>query len=74
MTTQEKIQVIIKVVNDNHFVSARVAKLRALGFSVESLPMGSGGVLQQKAMKDGSLRIQIGYGVTRYNYAQTVVL
>ena len=71
---KEQIKTIETIVNTNHFVCDRVSKLRKLGFEVKQLPMGCGGVLQKKKMNNGELRIQIGYGHGRYNYAMTLKL
>lgn len=37
-------------------------------------PMGSGGVGQVKLMQDGTTRIQMGYGIGRYNYARVCII
>ena len=65
---------IAKVVKSNRLVSDRIDYLRKMGYQVEKLPMGPGGVLQQKNMANGQTRIQVGYGQGRYNYAATVIL
>lgn len=72
MKTQ--INKIEKIVKGNRLVSKRVSQLRALGFQVEELPMGPGGVLQQRKMANGTTRVQIGYGHGRHNYAMAVTL
>ena len=72
MKTQ--INKIEKIVKGNRLVSERVSQLRALGFQVEELPMGPGGVLQQRKMANGKTRVQIGYGHGRHNYAMAVTL
>ena len=73
-TLKTEIQQIKKVVKTTRLVSDRINQLQDLGFNVHELPMGPGGVLQQKKMKDGSVRVQIGYGHGKYNYAMTVIL
>lgn len=65
---------IEKVVKTNRLVADRVKRLRYIGFTVSSFSMGSGGVLQQKKMRNGTTRIQIGYGHGANNYAMAVVL
>lgn len=74
MTRQNKIKKIESIVRNNRLVKDRVKALESIGFTVMELPMGSGGVLQQKQMHNGEFRIQVGYGRTRHNYAATVVL
>lgn len=43
-------------------------------FYFETLPMGAGGVGSIRPMKDGDIRIQIGSGSGKYNYAPCIVL
>lgn len=74
MTSQNNIKKIERIVKNNRLISDRVKALESLGFSVKELPMGSGGVLQRKYMANGEIRIQVGYGHSRYNYAATVVI
>ena len=69
-----EIKKIEKVVKSNRLVSDRIKALEKLGFQVEELPMGPGGILQQKKMANGTTRIQIGYGHGRHNYAMAVTL
>ena len=71
---KEQYSEIKSVVESNRLVEDRVSKLTELGYNTEELPMGSGGVLQVKIMADGDVRIQIGYGKGKHNYAMCVVL
>ncbi len=71
---REQLAEIKSVVESNRFVADRAGKLAELGYSTQELPMGSGGVLQVKEMRDGTVRVQIGYGHGRYNYAMCVVI
>ncbi len=54
-------------------IQKRVDYLRSKGYSVNEYPMGSGGVGQVKVMSD-HIRIQIGYGHGKHNYAYAVVI
>ena len=71
---REQLSEIKSVVVNNRLIKDRVSKLTELGYDVQELPMGSGGVLQVKEMANGDVRIQIGYGHGRSNYAMCVVL
>lgn len=70
-TSNSQIETIVK---SNRRVGDRVKALKNLGFNVQEMPMGSGGVLQEKIMRNGKKRIQIGYGHGRYNYALAVTI
>ena len=72
MTTTD-LKNIQKVVSDNRSVSDRVEKLREMGYTVNECPMGSGGVLQVKELKNET-RIQVGYGKGKHNYAYAVII
>lgn len=67
-------QAIMEEIAGINRIEARIEHLRNKGYTVAEYPMGSGGVGQYKQMADGSVRIQIGYGHGRYNYAYCVVL
>lgn len=54
-------------------VSDRVKALEKQGYKIGRFAMKAGGIGQVREMKD-HYRIQIGYGVGRYNYAYAVVL
>lgn len=66
---QEKIQQIKSVIESNHFVSDRVDELSRRGIETSTAPMGSGGRGQIKEMSSGKMRVQIGYGTGKHNYA-----
>lgn len=70
-----------RVIGHYHYIKDREDELMKTipsilgdGFSIETLPMGSGGVGQIKEMKDGTTRIQFGYGVSKHNYAKCLVV
>lgn len=73
-TMRQELAQIENIVKSERLISTRIAKLEAAGFHVEELPMGSGGVLQRRNMRDGTARIQIGYGHGRNNYAMVVIM
>ena len=54
-------------------ISERRKHLKKCGFHVETKPMGSGGIGQVKKMSD-HYRIQVGYGVSKHNYALCVIV
>lgn len=68
---KEEYEQIASVVKGYKRVAERVELLECLGFQVKEFPMGSGGVLQVKEMAS-TIRIQIGYGIGKHNYAQAV--
>lgn len=65
---------IQEVVLSTRLVADRVAKLEKMGFNVAEYPMGTGGILQKKRMANSEIRVQIGYGHGRWNYAMCVTL
>lgn len=73
MTTQEKINQIRKIINENRSLKDRYLNLEAAGYSIEERHMGSGGVGQVKTLKTET-RVQIESGHGRYNYANCVIL
>lgn len=69
------------VVANFRFIDDREEKLEEIlssylgdKFYFDTLPMGSGGVGKIKRMKNGTTRIQFGYGKGKYNYARTLVI
>ena len=64
---------IMQIVAANKTVSDRETELHKAGFTYNTFPMGSGGVGQVKIMAD-HIRVQIGYGVGKHNYATAVIL
>lgn len=69
-----------RVIEEYHFIAKRkieallLAEQERLSIKIETHPMGSGGVGTVKIMKDRTVRIQIGYGTGRYNYAPCIVV
>ena len=70
--TTENAKLIKTVISKFYFVKDREKELQKLGFKIEIVPMGSGGVGQVKYLQKET-RLQIGYGVTRHNYASCVI-
>ena len=64
---------IRKVLDTEYFIRNRVARLRELGYICEERPMGSGGVGSINETKK-EIRIQIGYGHSKWNYAFCVII
>ena len=54
-------------------VAARIEAIENEGIQVYSFPMGPGGVGQVRVMRDG-IRVQIGYGQSKHNYAHAAWL
>lgn len=69
-----------QVIEEFYFVKQReeeaicLLEQEKINAEIGTYPMGSGGVGKVKIMKDGSARIQIGYGTGRYNYALCIVI
>lgn len=59
------------VTNKHRKIADRELELTELGYLVEDHAMGSGGRGSVKILED-QVRIQIGYGHGRYNYAKCV--
>ena len=74
LTAVEMTREIIEKVCNTRLVSDRVSIAKDYRLIVEELPMGSGGVGQHKVMSNGTLRVQIGYGHGKHNYAMCVVV
>ena len=74
-TRKEKhVEFIQSVIRDNRLIKDRVSILERKGYKIGYFAFGSGGVGQIKEMKSGKTRIQISYGIGRYNYALGVEL
>lgn len=71
--TKRDLNRIMKVVNSHWKVADRKKELEKMGYKVEWLPMGSGGVGSIRYVNKQT-RIQIGYGQGRYNYAFAVCI
>lgn len=66
---------VIKEALKEKFINDRmmVIESQSLGIEIKEIAMGSGGVGQVKITKKGEIRIQIGCGYSRHNYAQTAI-
>lgn len=71
---QQLLSTISDIIYSERFVINRKLELDRHDIRSDELPMGPGGVGQIKVMKDGSIRIQIGYGHGRYNYALVAII
>lgn len=70
---ENELKEIENAINSNMLVDDRAEALEVSGYEIDTFAMGSGGVGQVVEMKD-HYRIQIGYGVSRHNYAKAVVI
>ena len=70
---QKQIKAIRSAIDSHDFVEQRIDVLNHIGIEVEKAPMGSGGVGQIKEMANGKIRVQIGYGTGKHNYAMVAV-
>jgi len=61
-----------KIIAKHRLVANRVRELKKKGFTVKEKSMGSGGTGQIKTLKN-EIRMQIGYGHGKNNYAQCVI-
>ena len=61
-----------EIISTNKLVSDRENKLIEKGFVIKECPMGSGGTGQIKTFKN-EVRMQIGYGHGKHNYAKCVI-
>jgi len=74
-TAQELANEVKKMISGIRLISDREQILSEYEmFYFDDFYMGSGGVGQYKEMKDGTLRIQIGYGKGRNNKARCAVI
>lgn len=71
---ENQIEQIAKIVDSNRLLKDRILQLEKLGFFIERVRMGSGGVNRAKKMRDGTTRVQISCGYGKYNYAYAVIL
>ena len=72
-TLEQQIAEIKEVIATEKHLPVRAQRIYDLGYSVQELPMGRGGIGQVKEMKD-HYRIQIGHGKGRYNYAYAAII
>ncbi len=68
----KQITEITRIVKGNRLIVDRQDALIKLGYNVGERPMGSGGVGQMKKINN-EVRIQIGYGHAKHNYAMCVI-
>ena len=71
---QQQIESIKSAINSHHFVSQRIDELNSAGIETETAPMGSGGVGQIKSLQSGKLRVQVGHGTSKHNYAKVAII
>ena len=72
-TLKAAMKEISKVIKDNRLIKDRETVLFHMGYTISEKAMGSGGVGQVKTLKT-EIRIQIGSGHGRQNYAKCVIL
>ena len=71
---QKQIESIKSAINSHYFVSQRINALTTAGIETETAPMGSGGVGQIKELQSGKLRVQVGHGTSKHNYATVAII
>jgi hypothetical protein len=61
---------VLEIIAQFHYTAQREREiLQILGLPCRTVAMGSGGAGQMQRMKDGTIRIQVGYGSGVWNYA-----
>ena len=70
--SQKKVDEVKKIIAKHRLVADRENELRKKGFKVAEKPMGPGGTGQIKTLKS-EIRMQIGHGSGKYNYAKCVI-
>lgn len=70
---EKNIEIVKSIISKHRLVSDRVKDLEKRGFDVAERAMGSGGTGQIKTYKK-EVRVQVGYGKSRNNYAKCVIL
>ena len=70
---EQTVNEVKTIISKHRLVSDRVNELNEKGYIVNECAMGSGGVGQIKTLKD-EVRIQIGYGHGKHNYAKCVII
>jgi hypothetical protein len=68
-----QIKEIEKIVKSNRLIDDRQDKLIKAGYQIAERSMGPGGVMNIKKVKN-EVRVQIGYGHSKNNYAMCVIL
>ena len=72
-TFEQEVKEVKTIISKHRLVKDRVKELYKNGYNIEECAMGSGGVGQIKTLKN-EVRIQVGYGHGRYNYAKCVII
>jgi hypothetical protein len=70
--SEKKVDEVKKIIKKHRLVADRENELRKKGFEVAENPMGPGGTGQIKTLKS-EIRMQIGYGHGKWNYAKCVI-
>ena len=70
--TEKKAEQVKEIISKHRLVADRVNDIKNKGFTIAEKPMGSGGTGQIKTLHS-EIRMQIGYGHGRNNYAQCVI-
>jgi len=68
----KKVDEVKKIIAKHRLVADRENELRKKGFEVAEKAMGPGGTGQIKTLKS-EIRMQIGYGHGKWNYAKCVI-
>ena len=70
--SEKRVNEVKSIISKHRSVSDRENELIKKGFRIKECSMGSGGVGQIKTLKN-EVRMQIGYGHGKHNYAKCVV-
>ena len=70
--SQKKVDEVKKIIAKHRLVADRENELHKKGFKVAEKAMGPGGTGQIKKLKS-EIRMQIGYGHGKWNYAKCVI-
>lgn len=70
--SQKKVDEVKQIIAKHRLVADRETELHKKGFTVAEKAMGSGGTGQIKTLKN-EIRMQIGYGHGKNNYAKCVI-
>jgi hypothetical protein len=70
--SEKAVSEVKAIIAKHKLVSDRENELIKKGYTTMECPMGSGGTGQIKTLKN-EIRMQIGYGHGRYNYATCVI-
>ena len=72
-TFEQTVNEVKTIISKHRLVSDRVNELSKNGYNIKECAMGSGGVGQIKVLKD-EVRIQVGFGHGKHNYAKCVTI